>query len=51
VTALAGLLDGAFVDCIGLFEGMTDGERVIVLLDLFNSKVRVALEGFCLTPA
>ena len=40
-----GLLDGAFVDWIGLFEGMTDGERVTVLLDLFIRKVRVALEG------
>lgn len=46
-----GLLDGAFVDWIGLFEGMTDGERVMVFLDLFIRKVRVVLEGCCLTAA
>jgi transcriptional antiterminator RfaH len=37
------LLDGAFVDCIGLFEGMNDIERVSVLLDLLGRKVRVLL--------
>lgn len=37
------LLDGAFADCIGLFEGMKDIERVSVLLDLLGRKVRVLL--------
>jgi len=30
---------------------MTDVERVMVLLDRFNRKVRLALEGCCLTAA
>jgi len=38
------LLDGAFADCIGLFEGMKDVERVSVLLDLLGRKVRVLLD-------
>jgi transcriptional antiterminator RfaH len=43
--------DGAFTSCLGLFEGMTDGERVTVLLDLFNRKVRVALDRDFVTAA
>jgi transcriptional antiterminator RfaH len=39
------LLDGAFVDCIGLFEDMKDIERVSVLLDLLGRKVRVLLDA------
>jgi transcriptional antiterminator RfaH len=37
--------NGVFASFLGLFEGMSDHERVIVLLDLFNRKVRVALDG------
>ena len=37
--------NGVFASCLGLFEGMSDHERVVVLLDLFNRKVRVALDG------
>jgi transcriptional antiterminator RfaH len=37
--------NGVFASCLGLFEGMSDRERVVVLLDLFNRKVRVALDG------
>jgi transcriptional antiterminator RfaH len=37
------LLEGAFVDCLGLFEEMKDNERVSVLLDLLGRKVRVFL--------
>jgi transcriptional antiterminator RfaH len=37
------LLDGAFADCLGLFEEMKDNERVSVLLDLLGRKVRVFL--------
>jgi transcriptional antiterminator RfaH len=36
--------DGAFGDCLGLFENMTDGERVAILLDLLGRKVRVVLD-------
>jgi transcriptional antiterminator RfaH len=39
------LLDGAFADCIGLFEGMKEIERVSVLLDLLGRKVRVLLDA------
>lgn len=38
------LLDGAFSGCLGLFEGMTDRDRVMVLLDLLGRKVRVVLD-------
>lgn len=38
------VLDGAFGDCQGLFESMTDGERVAILLDLLGRKVRVVLD-------
>jgi transcriptional antiterminator RfaH len=37
------LLDGAFTDCIALFEGMKDIQRVSVLLDLLGRKVRLVL--------
>ena len=39
------LVDGAFVDCIGLFEGMKDIDRISVLLDLLGRKVRVVLDA------
>lgn len=39
------LLDGAFADLIGLFEGMKDSERVSVLLDLLGRKVRLLLDA------
>ena len=38
------LLDGVFSTCIGLFEGMTDEERIVVLLELLGRKVRVSIE-------
>lgn len=37
------VVDGAFSDCLGLFESMSDGERVLVLLDLLGRKVRVTM--------
>lgn len=36
--------DGAFSDLLGLFEGMTTGERVAVLLDMLGRKVRVVMD-------
>ena len=36
--------DGVFCDCLGLFEGMSDRERVAILLDLLGRKVRVVLD-------
>ena len=36
--------DGVFSDSLGLFENMTDRERVVILLDLLGRKVRVTLD-------
>ncbi|MBS0530540.1 MAG: transcriptional activator RfaH [Proteobacteria bacterium] len=38
------VVGGAFSDCLGLFESMTDSERVLVLLDLLGRKVRVTMD-------
>ena len=38
------LLDGAFADCLGLYEGLKDGDRVALLLDLLGRKVRVTVD-------
>jgi transcriptional antiterminator RfaH len=39
------IMDGAFSDCLGLFEEMREEERVCVLLDLLGRKVRVVLNN------
>jgi len=36
--------EGVFCDCLGLFEGMGDRDRVAILLDLLGRKVRVVLD-------
>lgn len=38
------VLDGVFADCLGLYEGMKDGDRVAILLDLLGRKVRVTVD-------
>jgi transcriptional antiterminator RfaH len=38
------VLEGAFCDALGLFEGITGQERVAILLDLLGRKVRVVLD-------
>ncbi len=38
------VLDGAFADCLGLYEGMRDSDRVSILLDLLGRKVRVTVD-------
>jgi transcriptional antiterminator RfaH len=38
------VLNGAFCDCLGLFEGISGQERVAILLDLLGRKVRVVLD-------
>jgi transcriptional antiterminator RfaH len=38
------LLDGVFADCLGLYEGMKDNDRVAILLDLLGRKVRVTVD-------
>ncbi len=37
------ILEGAFYDCLGIYTGMPDRERVEILLDLLGRKVRVLL--------
>jgi len=39
------VLDGAFVSCLGLFEGMAERERIAILLDLLGRKVSVVLDA------
>ena len=39
------VLDGVFASCVGLFESMSDKDRVAVLLDLLGRRVRVVLEA------
>lgn len=36
--------EGAFSDCLGLFESFSDRDRVTILLDLLGRKVRVVLD-------
>lgn len=45
------VVDGVFYDSLGLFEGMTDNERVTILLDLLGRKVRVMLDAGLVTAA
>ena len=45
------ILDGAFANLIGIFERMTDGDRVAVLLNLMGRSVRVMLQRDVLEPA
>ncbi len=43
--------DGLFSDCLGLYDGMPDRDRVAVLLDLLGRKVRVLLDAEAVTAA
>jgi transcriptional antiterminator RfaH len=36
------LISGAFLDQIGIFDGMTDAQRVFVLLDILGRQVRIS---------
>lgn len=36
--------DGAFADCLGLYEGIRDSDRATILLDLLGRKVRVTVD-------
>ena len=38
------VLEGVFCDCFGLYDGMSDRDRVGILLDLLGRKVRVLLD-------
>jgi transcriptional antiterminator RfaH len=39
------IVGGVFSACIGLFEGMTDKDRITVLLDILGRQVRVVVDG------
>jgi transcriptional antiterminator RfaH len=39
------VVDGVFTDCLGLYEGMSDRDRVTILLDLLGRKVRVLVNA------
>ncbi|WGD55353.1 transcriptional activator RfaH [Bradyrhizobium sp. CB1650] len=45
------ILDGAFSACLGLFEGMPDGERIAILLDMLGRKVRIVLDADAIEAA
>jgi transcriptional antiterminator RfaH len=45
------ILEGAFHAALGLFESVTDGERVAILLDLLGRKVRVVLDAAMIEAA
>ncbi len=45
------VVEGAFSDCLGLYEGIDDKERAAILLDLLGRKVRVVLPSDLLDTA
>jgi transcriptional antiterminator RfaH len=45
------VLEGAFCDRLGLYDGMSDRDRVAILLDLLGRKVRVLLEADAVAAA
>jgi transcriptional antiterminator RfaH len=45
------LLDGAFVNCFGLYEGMRENDRIAVLLELLGRKVRVTVDAEAVAAA
>jgi transcriptional antiterminator RfaH len=45
------IVEGAFSAALGLFENVTDGERVAILLDLLGRKVRVVLDAAMIEAA
>jgi transcriptional antiterminator RfaH len=45
------VLEGVFSDCLGLYDGMPDRDRVAILLDLLGRKVRVLLNAEAVAAA
>lgn len=39
------VLEGVFRDCLGLYDGMPDRDRVAILLELLGRKVRVLVDA------
>jgi transcriptional antiterminator RfaH len=45
------IVEGAFYDCLGIYDGMPDRDRVGILLDLLGRKVRVLLDAEAIAAA
>ena len=45
------VIEGVFCDCLGLYDGMSDRDRVAILLDLLGRKVRVMVDAECVAAA
>ncbi len=45
------IVDGIFASSLGLFDGVSDGERVAVLLDLLGRKIRVVFDDLSVAAA
>jgi transcriptional antiterminator RfaH len=45
------IVDGIFANCLGLFDGISDNERVAVLLDMLGRKVRVVIDDLSVAAA
>jgi transcriptional antiterminator RfaH len=45
------VLEGAYYDCLGIYAGMPDRDRVEILLDLLGRKVRVLLGAEAIAAA
>jgi transcriptional antiterminator RfaH len=45
------VIEGALASCLGLYEGMADGARVKILLDLLGRKVRVVIDDLSIVAA
>ena len=45
------VLEGVFADCLGLYDGMMDRDRVAILLDLLGRKVRVLVDAEAVAAA
>ena len=45
------VLKGVFCDCLGLYDGMSDRDRVAILLNLLGREVRVLLDAEAVAAA
>ena len=45
------VMEGAFTDCLGLYEGLRDRHRVAILLDMLGRKVRITVESAAVAAA